>query len=73
MEIYGFYFNYDTYESAATLISVHRTLRGAYKAMRKFIIDDYNCWYDDRTLTGKQIFKHSFGQAWYINKMQLCE
>ena len=73
MDIYGFYFNSDVCESAPSLISAHRTLRGAYKAMRKYIIDDYNYWYDDRSLYGKQSYKHAFDKIWFIRKIQLRE
>lgn len=36
MKIYGFYVNFDIYESADKLISVHRTKKGAYRALNKY-------------------------------------
>jgi len=51
--IYEFVYTDCVYESAMTTISVHRTKRGAYKAMRKFITDRYMDWYDERIIYGK--------------------
>lgn len=70
-KVYGFYFNFDTWESAASLISLHRSLRGAYDAMRKYIVDDYNKWYNSRSITGKQEFKHEFDVGWFIKKHEI--
>jgi hypothetical protein len=75
MDIYAFFYNSDTYDSAAFLISVHKSLRGAYNAMRKHIVADYMEWFNDGLLDGKSQwrFKPDFGKAWFVQKIKLCE
>jgi hypothetical protein len=75
MDIYGFFYNSDTYDSAPFLMSAHRSLRGAYTAMRKHIVADYVEWFNDGLIYGKQYWHHkpNFGKAWFISKIELCE
>ncbi len=44
MEIYSFDYNYDYYESSFTTMSLHKTKKGAYEAMKEFISKEYECY-----------------------------
>ena len=37
MKIYAFIYNFDIFESSPETISLHKTKKGAFKAMNKFI------------------------------------
>ena len=57
-------------------MSLHQTKAGAYKAMRKYIMTEYQKWYDERILYGKdRRWKHKFGcnEAWSVGEQELCE
>lgn len=79
MEIYEFLFTDCIYESAYATMSMHRTKKGAYQAMRKFILDGYYSWYNERIIYGKfkseRITQDKFGthQRWTIRSTQLLE
>lgn len=43
--VYAFIYNEMYYESAPKTMSIHKTKKGAYLAMRKFLIDRYWEWF----------------------------
>ncbi len=52
-KIYEFIYNDCIYEGGWVTMSIHRTKKGAYKAMRRFLIDSYMDWYNERMFYGK--------------------
>ena len=46
------------YESAMAAMSIHKTKVGAYKAMRKYLMEEYAKWYDMRMLYGKRDWRY---------------
>ena len=71
---YEFLYSDCVMESAYETMSLHKTKAGAYKAMRKFIVDEYNKWYDDRILNGiSKRFNNKFAPfcAWCISSIEL--
>lgn len=74
MEIYEFKFCCDIYESNYVTISTHRTKRGAYKAMKEFITNEYNKWYNNRIMCGKYKGDKQFEDCrWYIKRTILYD
>lgn len=76
MILYQFLFTDCIPESAMATMSLHRTKAGAYRAMRKFIVDRYNKWYDDRLLLGIEIRwndKINTISAWSIQPIEVEE
>ena len=72
--IYEFRYTDCIYESGYYTISVHKTLKGAYKAMRKFLTNSYMEWYNERITYGKYNFDSFVGtQSWKISKTKLEE
>lgn len=69
--IYGFLYNSCIYESAMETISLHRTKKGAYEAMNKFITKGYNEWREDGINFGKQEYKFGSHSAWRIETIEL--
>lgn len=53
MEIFEVKFTNCVYESAYATISTHKTNKGAYKTLNKFLNETYKDWQDNRTLYGK--------------------
>ena len=72
--VYAFEFCSCIYESGYSTMSLHRTKKGAYNAMRKYLLYEYNQWHDDRTFFGKnKRFGEKFGvhQSWGVSKIDL--
>jgi len=75
MEVYAFMHCPCTEESAFGLISLHKTAKGAYKAMRKDMIREYNEAFE-RHIRFK---KYSRGskllpfQLWKVSKIKVGE
>ncbi len=70
MEIYLVKYCPFIYESAYATLSIHRTLKGAYKAHKAFLESKYSEWYD----YGKSYrisIKFMKGQESYIRKEML--
>lgn len=68
MKIYEFIFCHCTFESSALTISIHKTKLGAFKAMNKFINDEFLHEYNQRIIYGK--YKSIFGNAWKVGVNQ---
>lgn len=77
MVVYKFLYCSCIYESSFATVSIHKSKKGAYKAMRKFILDEYTSWYDNRIKYGKfkclGISKFGESQAWYVEQQKLEE
>lgn len=72
--IYKFIFCPCKYESAYATLSIHRTLKGAYRAMNKHLNDNYMKWYNERITYGKKYSrKTNFGsdKLWGIARAEL--
>ena len=52
------------------IISIHETLKGAYKFYRQKKIDSYNSWFEERTKYGKDRFEVGvfIEKRYYIEK-----
>lgn len=68
MKIYEFIYTDCVFESAMATMSINRTKKGAYKAMRKFLMSDFMEWYNDRIRYGKNHRggKHAIHCDWAI-------
>lgn len=75
MKIFRFHFNSCTFESSYETISIHKTKKGAYKAMKTHKVDEYTSWYNDRLIFGKggREFPYNFGKGWFIDESVLLE
>jgi hypothetical protein len=74
--IYAAYHNPMYYESAAGIISLHRTKAGAYRAMRAHLLAEYARWYDNRIRYGKECNRGGkFGafECWFVSEMEIGE
>jgi hypothetical protein len=75
-EVYEFLYTDNIHESAMATMSLHRTKKGAYKAMRAFLESKYAEWYDERILKGKDkdwVDKFGLHCAWAIQPIMLYE
>lgn len=75
-EVYEFLYTDNIHESAMATMSLHRTKKGAYKAMRQFLETEYVKWYDERILYGKDknwIDKFGLHCAWAVRPIELRE
>lgn len=70
-EVFEFLYTDCIHESAMATMSLHRTKKGAYKAMRKFIETKYAEWREDGIKYGKQYFKFGNHCAWCIKPITL--
>ena len=72
--VYEFIYNDCIHESSYATISTHKTLKGAYNAMRKFIYGSYLEWNDERIRFGKSKGEKPFyAERWRINKKELLD
>ncbi len=68
--VYEVLFNPCIHESAPSTISVHRTKKGAYKALRTFLFEKYYEWYNS---AGRKHSKWSYNEWWGIGEIELKE
>jgi hypothetical protein len=71
MQVYQFIYTDSIYESAMYTVSLHKTKAGAYKAMRDFLLKDYNEWREFEIRYGKSCWKHGSHCAWRIAPIEL--
>jgi hypothetical protein len=74
--LYTFLYCDCIYESSYATISTHYSMQGAYKAMRTFLLKQYEEWYNNRIIYGKGRNPHSvdkFGrhEAWTVGTIQV--
>ena len=76
-QIYSFIYCPCIFESGFVTISLHRTKEGAYKAMRKHLVEAYNNWFNERLLFGvpKGSIDGKFGEneRWGIKTERINE
>jgi hypothetical protein len=75
-EVFEFVYTDCIYESAMATLSLHRTKKGAYKAMREFLEIEYANWYNEQILYGKdRKWGYKFGThcAWAVRSIALKE
>jgi hypothetical protein len=72
-EVYEFTYTDCVFESAMATMSLHRTKKGAYKAMRAFLETEYAEWREDGIRHGKQRFKFGVYCAWAVRPIELKE
>jgi hypothetical protein len=70
-EVYEFVFTDCIHESVMGTVSLHKTKKGAYKAMREFLETEYNQWREDGIRYGKQHFKFGSHSAWAVRPIEL--
>jgi len=68
--IYQVLYCYDTFESTHETLSVHRTAKGAYLAMKQHRLNIFYEWlrYSNQF---RKSFKDTYGQSWKIRKIEL--
>lgn len=76
--VYAFMFNDDIHEGSMSIISLHRTKKGAYVAMRNFLLTSYMEWYNERIMYGKNdgidyIDKFGRYSVWNIRTIPLTD
>lgn len=72
MKVYQFLYNDFVWESAAYTISIHRTLAGAYKAMRAHRLAKYEEWRNEKGGYAKDA-KEGWAQWWGIVPIEIME
>ncbi len=72
-KIWAFQYTHCIYESAFETISLHKTPKGAYNAMKKHILKEYEEWRESGLRYGKQNFKHGEYEDWRIIKILILE
>jgi uncharacterized protein (DUF2461 family) len=72
MFVYQFNYCSCIYESSYATISTHRTAKGAYKAMRVFILDLYNEWLEMPTSYRKSC-KFGLYEDWQIKRVDVLD
>jgi len=72
-KVYAFQYNPCIYESGYCTISLHKTCKGAYQAMRTFILREYNIWRENGIRRGKQPFKHGAFEDWRMIVLPIYE
>jgi len=75
-EVYEFVHTDCIHDSAMATMSLHRTKKGAYKAMRNFLEKEYANWYDKRILYGKdkdRVDKFGLHCTWAVRPIALKE
>ena len=73
MTAYQFLYTDCIYESAYATMSTHLTIKGAYRAMKKFLEKGYAEWREDGIMYGKQRFKFGEHEAWTIKKIEIID
>lgn len=72
--VWVFYYNSCIHESAPSAVSLHRTARGAYQAMRGALQKEYDEWQRLRTEFGKSrdyVDKFGLHQEWFVGKLEI--
>ena len=73
MLIYEFVYTDSIFESGMVTLSVHKTKKGAYNAMREFLEKKYAEWRESGIRYGKQEYKFGTHCAWNIRPIELRE
>ena len=81
MKVYGFFYTDCIWENGGTLESLHLTKKGAYKAMRKWLIKQYNDWEGvyrnkkGRSLSSRHRPPHYDRnmEIWYIREFEVLD
>lgn len=72
MKVYAFLYNSDIYESAASTVSIHLSLSGAYKAMRTHRLSKYNEWRNEQLPSEYKLFtKEGWIEWWGIRSVHI--
>ncbi len=74
MILYQFRYLYCIYEGSWNTVSIHKTKKGAYMAMRKFLLDRYQDWDKVRRAIGytrTDTDKVSHHDLWNIKSIEL--
>ena len=72
-KVWSFQYTYCVYESDFATISLHKTAKGAYNAMKKHILNEYEEWRESGLRHGKQMFKHGENEDWRIVAIPILE
>lgn len=76
MKVYSFDYCSCIYESSFALVSLHTTKAGAYKAMKKELLNQYMLWYNLRIKYGKYgkgLDKFGDNEAWCITTHNILD
>lgn len=70
--VYKFDYCSDVFESSFKTVSVHKSIRGAYKAMKQHRLMKFNEWMKYSNCLRKA-YKDTHDRAWRISKTELLE
>ncbi len=68
--VYEFLYNPCIHESTSCTMSIHRTKKGAYKALRKFLLEKYDEWYNS---ADRKHSKWTSYESWGVCEIKLEE
>ena len=68
--IYAFKYNPDIYESCAATMSIHRTYKGAYMAMKAFLLYRHEEWFN-KPKKYHELYCIDDGEHYFISKIKL--
>jgi hypothetical protein len=72
-KVYAFEYTSCIYESSFKTMSIHRTKKGAYKAMRNFLETEYAKWRNYNLIFGVDSFKFGYLESWRIVEVDVLE
>lgn len=72
-KVYAFEYTPCIYESYFKTMSIHRTKKGAYKAMRDFLETEYTKWRNYNLIFGVNSFKFGYLESWRIIEVDVLE
>lgn len=70
--VYEFKYCFNTHESSSFTVSIHKTYKGAYKAMKKHMFEEYEEWLNYSSYFRKR-FKFNSHKEWFIVKTKLLD
>lgn len=72
-KVYAFLYTPCIYESSFSTMSLHRSKKGAYRAMRGFIEESYREWRESGLKHGKQDIKHGAFENWRVAEINIYD
>lgn len=68
--LYAFKYNPDTFDGCAEIISIHKTYKGAYKNLRRFLLDKHEQWLE-LPKKYRELYCIEHGEHYFISKIKL--
>lgn len=68
--LYSFEYNPDIFDSCAETMSIHRTYKGAYKNLRRFLLDKHEQWLE-LPKKYRESYCIEYSERYFIRKIKL--